>query len=418
MAVFANGAAFHDFADAIAQGPLNVTADGPTLELTQTFASTTDVDVYEFTASAYQFVRVSYTGPGARMAIAYADPNTLGPGGQPTYDLVNGWQDQSEQPGVNGIVEADELPVTGTYFLILSREVIDDASASENYNVSIQLASSDTNLLANNPLPAGIQIAYVSHSLNEHFNELGFSPAKQLVYVDFTGGTPLQILPGEPVSALSLYTIYPGVSSVAGQESALINGAAGVTGVMANLLSIYAAAQPSLNVQQITNISDYTNATSGLFFTTTDPATAGLDPAADYITIFVGETVVSDTADGGLADSSGVGISDNNKAMQSIVFAQNFTQLSIDTTQTQPLLLNQLSVSFANVIAHELGHDLGFVHTNETNLDSSLSLMAPLDSTNVKSALLTLGNATVDSDDLDISGLYQNAPASLLDWLS
>jgi len=139
QAVFANGAAFHDFADATAQGPLNVTADGPILQLTQTFASTSDVDVYEFTASAFQFVRVSYTGPGARMAIAYLDPNTTGPGGQPTYDLVNGWQDQSEQPGVNGIVEADELPVTGTYFLILAREVINDASASENYNVSIQL---------------------------------------------------------------------------------------------------------------------------------------------------------------------------------------------------------------------------------------------------------------------------------------
>jgi len=85
-----------------------------------------------------------------------------------------------------------------------------------------------------------------------------------------------------------------------------------------------------------------------------------------------------------LADSSGVGNSDNNKAMQSIVFAQNFTKLAIVTTQMQTPLLNQLSVSFANVIAHELGHDLGFVHTNETNLNASLSLMAPLDPTAVK----------------------------------
>jgi len=363
-----------DFADSLTEQAVPITVDGGTVTMGDELDSAADVDIFRFSASAWQFLSVNYVGAEpAMVGVFFQDDQGTGGVDDDYFEIMARYE-----PGdviTDAIFEAFELPETGEYFVAVTSYSY-DPSADNTYTLELTLASTDDLLdgavNGDAGLPAGEVIAYVSNSLAEHNNQLGFNDPKQLVYLDFDGGTATKFQTdndysqgvGQLVSVAALDLADIDVS-LDGYEDDIINGNPDVVGIVENIMTIYTntpATNPlgSLNVQRITTLGEWTVATEGLYFTTVDPAGWGLDPEADFTTVFVGNAD-QDIFGGGLTGiASNVDVAGQEPADNAIVFAQSFEGLSSAASTTARL--NEYSRILANTAAHELGHTLGLVH--------------------------------------------------------
>ena len=379
------------FDQAITSPMITLIVDDPggTLYLGSSFETGSDVDIYRFTGSQYDFFSAEYNGsPLAQMGVFWRDDQgTAVDTTDDTFEVLA----RHERSGTlaSTIFEAFELPEDGEYYVALA-----PLFGSGGYQLALTMASSDTALREDMPLqvlPAGEEIAYISNAIGDNNNLEGFNLPKQLVYLDFDGGTATKYYIPVAVDPFDMADIDP---SLDGYEDTMINGdvGIGVTGIVENMITIFTntpATHPlgALTVQEI-DVGDpgdwaaYQAASEGLYFTTVDPATAqGLDPETDFTTVFIGNA--SDWIFGGglLGIASGIDVANQSKADNALVFAQNFSfYVPYTTWYSTPARLNQLSRAFANTTAHELGHVLGLNHQPTTF--TSDALLTPDDPNN------------------------------------
>lgn len=370
-----------DFADSFVTadtlGAMTLPIDTKLTDFVSNFSTGTDIDIIKFTGNAYDFFSVYIDClETTSLALFVRDTQGTADPADDTYEAVTSVRSET--------FLGFELPQDGEYYLALSMDY-DFITQPTSYDLSIGMASSDTQLVDMNMVNGTLlpdQIAYVSNTLDQHNNHLGANDPKQLVYVNFDGGTATKYvdesLPAVPVDPFNLRTIDP---TLAGKETQLINGGGGVTSIMDNLKSIFTntpASNPlgKLNVHVIdvndpTDWSDYLAATDGLWFTNTDPSGMGLDPQTDFTTAFVGEADDYGYFGMGLYGiASTVDLANMSKADNLIVFSQEFADLSSSGTVVGKM--NDYSIAFANVIAHELGHTLGLNHQPTDRIDFKL----------------------------------------------
>lgn len=372
------------FVDAIDAGMLPLVLDGGSMLVGNTLTSWNDVDVYSFTADAYDYFSAQilgsmyYGSSVVEMCLFYQDTQGTATLADDTFESVTHIVTGGSQtiPFL-----AVELPETATYFLAVTPAgyTPDDYS----YQVRMTLASSDSALLADlgGALPADQQIAYVSNYLGEHNNSQGYNDPKQLVYINFDGGiaTKYEENSSVTVTAFDLSLLDP---SLRGMEDTLIYGDADVTGIMDNIVSIYSniagTAPGDLDVHWIdpTNAADWAqylaDDAEGLWFTTIDPSVKGLDSSTDFTTVFVGEADQRTFTPGGIlwGQASNVDESNMSKADNALVLTNNFAWAGSDAASTYgrsyagsvDARLMDYSTELANTIAHELGHVLGLNH--------------------------------------------------------
>ncbi len=425
------------FAAAISASALSLTADAGTLHFGTVFESGSDTDIYWFTGSAYDYLSVQYFGGSlAQMAVFFRDDQGTGGTGDDTFEVL-ARHEQMSLPGET-LFEAFELPEDGEYFIALA-----PVSSPGNYQVAIRLSSSDSRLGA---LPSGEEIAYVSNVVGDQNNNLGANNPKQLVYLDFDGGTATKYFDtyGEyfDVSAFDLLDVDPNLD---GLEDTIIDGGGGVTGIVDNVLSVFTntpATHPlgSLTVQRISAPADWTTyqaATEGLWFTTIDPATGPLvlDPETDFTTVFIGEpNYLGFTGGGILGEASTIDVANQSKADNAIVVAPSFAGYMEYASLDQTTRLNELSRAFAITAAHELGHVLGLNHqpttgspwlnhddpdNNTLTTDDSntgLALMAYASATQDMTYVAELGTASLPSGEFPVGEI--DTADLLLRWLS
>jgi hypothetical protein len=363
------------FEAALEAGPITLQVDGVT-QLQSKFSSSEDIDIFYFTGTEFEYFSSAFTSfSGVQAALFYQDTQGTATLDDDFYELVARYE-RTSYYGDLANFQAWELHATGNYFLVLAP---DGFSAEVSYSLDLTYGTTDTNLVSLLPggsLPTGEQIAYVSSTVGEHNNNLGALEKKQLVYLNFEGGTADKYDVGDvSIDELDLADIDV---TLDGQEDTLINGGVydgqTITGIVDLVLDVYentaasyldAQGQPrNLNVDRITTLAEWTAGTEGLYFTTVDPATWGLDPDADYTTCFVGD------ADDSVFGASLYGIASTvdwtnvSKADNAITFAQNFQGLAAAATAAGRL--QQYARALANTTAHELGHVLGLNHQPTT----------------------------------------------------
>ena len=292
-----------NFLDSLASEAVPLVVDSGPMTITSFIDNIADIDVYRFTAEAWQFLSVQYVGPRfwteqlASFCIFLRD--TQGTDNTTTDDTFEAVS-RIEFGNSGALFQAVELPESGDYFVAIEWS---GTEPGKTYQLKLDLASSDSKLVADlgGKTPNDAPIAYISNTIDQHNNHLGANSPKQLVYVDFDGGTArlyTEYNQSINVSALDLSKLD---SNLGGYEDVIINGnGSDVTGIMDNIISIYRdtpASEPlgSLTVARIdlNDASDWANylaASSGLFFTTDDPATKGLDPTKDFTTVFIGRS--------------------------------------------------------------------------------------------------------------------------------
>ena len=367
------------FIDALDYPAVPLSADGGPVIIAGYRDTLDDVDIFRFTAEANQFLSMEYLYLGSRyelilsfpdMCLFYHDTQGTETAADDTFEAVSRiefWTTTYD----NQLFQALELPETGEYFVAIDWYTSNEVP-SRNYQLKLNLASSDVKLMQalDGYLPAGEQIGYVSNYVGQNNNYLGANSPKQLVYVNFDGGVATQY--SNPSVRVQAFRTIDLDNNLADMESVIIEGSGTVTGIMDHILSIYSdtpASNPAghLTVRKIDlndpdDWADYLAADEGLWFTTDDPSTMGLDPLEDYTTVFVGPTDNRAFGYGpglvGLA--SEVDINNMNKANNAIVFAQNFVGYSL--AGSVDARLNEYSTQLANTIAHELGHTLGLNH--------------------------------------------------------
>jgi hypothetical protein len=137
-------------------------------------------------------------------------------------------------------------------------------------------------------------------------------------------------------------------------------------GIVDNVMSIYAntpatATFGAITVARISTLAEWNAATEGLYFTTVDPTTWGLDAESDFTTVFIGaEYDVFGWNPGLLGIASNIDFASEELADNALVLAQNFAGYA--TASATTTRLNQYSRLLANTVAHELGHTLGLNH--------------------------------------------------------
>lgn len=366
------------FDDALLDAPVNAVVDaGPTVVSGQ-FDLDSDVDVFRFSGNAYDYVSINYIGSTlAEMCLFYQDnQGTVNDISDDYFEAMARYEYMISSSDT--LFTAFELPAAGEYFLAIVPTMAGalpfgapgfDPSADNTYQLEFTLASSDDMLDGTvdgtTGLPVGKEIAYVSNAVGDHNNLLGANTPRQLVYLDFDGGTATKYAEDNaiPVDPFSFDYIDP---TLAGYEDTAINGGTSVVGIVDNIMAIFTntpASNPAggITVQRITTLSEWTAAADGLCFTTVDPATWGLDPETDFTTIFIGkEDQVLGTSWGLIGLASNIDIAHQSPADNAIVFAQNVANFS--TASTTAGRLNDYSRLLANTAAHELSHTLGLNH--------------------------------------------------------
>jgi len=360
-----------------------VPGGGP-LVFSSAFTSTSGntVNVVRFAGTQYEYFSAELAtsaAAGVQMALFYYEDG---------YHKMVTRTEWNTMPG-QSLFTAFELPVTGDYYLAYC---LIDGSPFAAYSLTLNYAESDLELVStqfNGHLPRGGKIAYVSNTLGEHNNLLGFNMPKQLVYLDFTGGTATKYVGFDaiPVSPFRMVELDP---TLAGYEDTIINGGivgsgaytAGVTGIVDYVMEIYRSVPATMpatwTVERIVTAMDWSNyaaASNGLYFTTVDPATIinpetgrRYDAEVDFTTVFIGQAdrMLFQGGSGLMGIASQVDLANMSKADNAIVFAQSFVGLSVYESSRLSWQvagrLEEYSKVFANVIAHELGHTLGLNH--------------------------------------------------------
>jgi len=326
------------------------------------FGSGGDIDIFRFDLEAFEFVSLDLdaAGAGTQAALFYQDDQ--GTPLDPTDDTFEVLGPNNRIDGGPDQFRALEVDRTGTYFAAV---ISPAGSEPVPYELTITRADSDTQLLnlLGDTFPETDSIQYISNAIGDNNNFLGANAPKQLVFLDLDGGTSQQVFPGVSFEAFDPLVLDP---TFFGLEDALLNGdaGAGVVGVFDNMIDIFTTLPPSLgqtlNATMIgADLSAFNDpSATGLFFTTVDPALNGLDPAADFTTILVGESNSNELAFG---VASTIDFFNQSKGDEAVIFTENFAGLS--EAGTVEARLNDYSRALANVIAHELGHTLGLNHT-------------------------------------------------------
>ncbi len=357
---------------------LNLGGAPSQLTLAQTFDDFFDVDIYTFAGTAGEYFSVEYTGASdSRMGVFYRDDQgTVGDETDDTFELLARWEDASYDVTM---FQAFELPVTSDYYVAVTPDDTNFTSGA-SYALTVSLAADDAALAAmvDGTLTAGpvanqidfgggnVQdIAYVSNSERV---------SKQLVYLNFDGGQSTETDQGtvdfETFDAADLD------ASLAGMTDTLLNGGAGVTGILDNILSIFDVGSylpnlpgvGGLNIDVSDTLANYNAASSGLFFSTVDPTTldGSLDADTDFTTIYVGRSNAA--APGLLGQASNIDVAGQDLGDEAIVLLENFANSS-SAVEGSDVMLNEYSTYLANIISHELLHTLGFNHQPTNGID-------------------------------------------------
>jgi len=364
---------FGDVADTFSEALLEPEVFDPagpaiqTLDVNQIFDSAGDIDMYRFTANAFDFFSVAYVGdPVVSLAVFVLDDQATIEGEDDSFEMLA----RHEVTFIEGF-QAYELPETSTYFVAVVPEFI-DPEGSNTYDLTLTLSPTDDELDGVDDdaltLPPDEVIAYVSNAIGDNNNELGANEPKQLIYLNFDGGTSTKTSRGDvDVMAFDASTLNP---LLAGLEDDLINGGTGIVGILDRMVEIYTdtpASHPDgmLNVQIIgADLTDFDAATDGLFFTTADPALLGRDPDIDFSTVFIGQT---DAGGGGQGIASTVDFANMSKADEALIFIENFGVFNSGSGDATTVA-NRFVRAIANTTAHETGHFLGLNHTELTLL--------------------------------------------------
>jgi hypothetical protein len=140
------------------------------------------------------------------------------------------------------------------------------------------------------------------------------------------------------VAAFDAATLASGLS---GHTETLIYGDAGigVTGIVDNVISIYSDIPATAGSLDVYNLDTegwaaYEAASSGLWFTTIDPATTGYDAETDFTTVFIGEADTWGFTTWGilLGIACQIDLANMEKADNALVFAQNYAGFSTAVT--------------------------------------------------------------------------------------
>jgi hypothetical protein len=208
------------------------------------FDSANDTDVYRFTANTFEFFSVEYTSfVMGELSLFYQDTQGTPELEDDTFELLaryeQNWTGDPSDPYT--LFEAFELAGTGNYFILVN-PVGPIPEDNNIYTLELNRASTDSNLvdqLDSGVLPAGEEIAYVSNFEGQNNNVLlgGFNDPRQLVYLNFDGGTATEYDVG-PVDVLP-FDLADIEAGLAGNETRIIEGGSGVVGIVDNILSIY-----------------------------------------------------------------------------------------------------------------------------------------------------------------------------------
>lgn len=385
--------------------PLDVSLTGSILTDPFFRSGMGDVDVYSFPAEAFQFVSLELqTDAIASMGLFFLDDQGTADPSDDLYELVARVGSNRITNPITGtdrpttLKKVFELPRTGMYYIVLfgQEETITSFDwlsglpslpAPLPYTLKVVLAGSD-DMLDGSPngfydTTADDPIAYVSNAVGENHNELGANTPKQLVYLDFDGGTATAywslVNQDVPFQAMDLSVMD---AALVGLEASAIEGDVGdgVTGIVDNIMAIYRNVPLSspngvLNVQRITTLSQWMAADEGLFFTTVDPQTWGLNPRTDFTTVFIGESDNAVMGEGFTGLASNVDVAGQSRADNAAVFVQGLSGVLTGITLSEKL--NQASTLLANLAAHELGHTLGLNHQSTDGMFYDLSYDDP-----------------------------------------
>jgi len=237
---------------------------------------------------------------------------------------------------------------------------------------------------------------------------------------------------------------------LSGHDDWFIDGGNGVTSVVDNMVSIYnnlpqtALTYHGLPADKVlahnidlSNDNDwnaYQAATDGIWITTVDPTTRGLDASTDFSTLFIGD--VPSAPSNLVGSPSQFDMANMDKADQAFIASQNHSTSLIRVSNANPAAgANQYSVFLANVASQELGFLIGldvqptdYVNymlipddpdNNPNTVDDSnlgVALMAYSDNAVYISSLRELGTANLEPTEFPIGNI--DTLDLVLNWLT